>query len=116
MRHRNKNIILGREKKQRTALFRSLAENLILHGKITTTEAKAKALRSVVEPLISKARKGDLASLRSVGEFLYTEKALKKLVKDVAPKYKSRQGGYTRVIKLAPRRMDAAKMARIELV
>lgn len=116
MRHRNKKITLGREKKQRIALFRSLAESFFLHGKITTTEAKAKALRGIVEPMITKARKGDLASLRSSQEFLYTEKALKRLVKDIAPKYKSRQGGYTRIIKLAPRRMDAAKMARIELV
>ena len=116
MRHRNKKITLGRERKQRLALMRSLAESFFLHGKIITTEAKAKVLRTVVEPMITKAKTGTLASLRAVKDSLYTEKALKRLIKEIAPKYKDRNGGYTRIIKIAPRQGDAAKRARIELV
>lgn len=116
MRHRRKNIILGRESGPKKALFRSLVEGLILHGHIKTTEAKAKALRPVVEPLITKAKSGTLSARRAAKKVLYTEKAVQKLMKEVAPKYKNRQGGYTRVIKLVPRSIDAAKMARIELV
>ncbi len=116
MQHKSNKITLGRESAQRKALFRSLAEGLILNGHIKTTEAKARALRHVVEPLITKAKTGTLAARRIAKTVLYTEKAVQKLMKEVGPKYKSRQGGYTRVIKLVPRNTDAAKMARIELV
>jgi len=116
MRHRCKKITLGREAGPKKALMRGLAESLILNGHIKTTEAKAKALRSVVEPLITKAKTGTLAARRSVIGVLYTEKAVQKLMKELGPKYKTRHGGYTRVIKLAHRLNDAAKMARIELV
>lgn len=116
MRHRNKKITLGRERKQRVALMRGLAESFFLEGKIITTEAKAKALRGIVEPLITKTKTGTLAGLRAAQAYLYTEKALKRLTKEIAPKYKDRRGGYTRITKISPRRGDAAKMARIELV
>ena len=116
MRHKSQKITLGREKAPREALFRNQAESLILHGSIRTTEAKAKALRGVIEPLITKARKNTLAARREVMKVLYTEEAVKKLFTEVAPKYKDRQGGYTRIIKLAPRASDAARMARIEFV
>ncbi len=116
MRHRKKKATLGREKAPREAMLRNLAESLILHGNIKTTQAKAKALRSVIEPLVTKARKNTLAARREILKTLYTEKAVKKLMEEVGPKYKDRQGGYTRITKLPPRKNDAALMARIEFV
>jgi len=116
MRHRNKTKILGRTTGPRQALMRSLADSFFLHGKIVTTEAKAKVLRGIVEPLITKTKTGTLAGMRAAQAYLYTEKALKRLTKEIAPKYKDRHGGYTRITKISPRQSDAAKMARIELV
>ncbi len=116
MRHNSKKITLGRESAQRKALMRSLVESLILNGSIRTTTAKAKALRTVVEPLVTKAKTGTLANLRNIKRVLYTREALDMLMKEVAPRYAERQGGYTRIIKLAPRANDAADMARIEFV
>lgn len=116
MRHKVKKTTLGRQKAPREAMLRNLAESLILHDSVKTTEAKAKALRGVVEPLITKARKGTLAARREIIKVLYTEKAVKKLMEVVGPKYKERQGGYTRITKMPSRKNDAAKMARIELV
>lgn len=117
MRHNKKKITLGREKKPREAMFRNLAQSLVLHGNIRTTQAKAKALRGVIEPLITIAKKANgLTARRQIQAFLYTDEAISKLVKEIGPKYKDRQGGYTRVIKLPPRKNDGALMARIELV
>ncbi len=116
MRHRKHQIKLGREQNVRKALLRALSESLVLHGHIRTTEAKAKALRVVIEPLITKAKSNDVTAMRVAKKFLYTERAVKKLVKEIAPKYQMRHGGYTRVVKLPARKTDAAKMARIELV
>ena len=116
MRHRKQQIKLGREQNTRKALLRALSESLVLHGHIRTTEAKAKALRVVIEPLITKAKSNDVTAMRVAKKFLYTERAVKKLVKEIAPKYQMRHGGYTRVVKLPARKTDAAKMARIELV
>ena len=116
MRHRNKKSILGREKAHREAMMRNLADSFILHGSIETTLAKAKALRSVVEPLVTKAKKNDLAARREAIKVLYTDKAVKKLMEDLGPKYKDRNGGYTRIIKLGHRVNDAAPMAKIEFV
>ncbi len=115
MRHHNKNRKFGREKDQRTALMRSLASALVERGKIKTTEAKAKELRPYIEKLVTRAIKGDLASRRliisKIGQII-----TKKLVDDIAPRYKDRNGGYTRVVKLSPRASDASKMAVIEFV
>ncbi len=116
MRHNSKKVILGREAAPRRALMRNLAESLILKGSIRTTKAKAKALRSVIEPLVTKARTGTLANMRTVKQTLFTREALDMLMKEVAPKYVDRKGGYTRIIKLAPRASDGAEMARIEFV
>jgi len=116
MRHNSKKFTLGREADQRKALMRSLCESLVLHGGIKTTEAKAKALRRVFEPLVTKARKNTLAARREIMKVLFTEKAVKKMMEEVGPNYKTREGGYTRIIKLPVRKNDAAKMARIELV
>ena len=116
MRHNSKKITLGRETAPRKAMMRNLAESLILKGSIRTTTAKAKALRSVVEPLVTKAKKGDLANVRNIKKVLFTREALDTLLKEVAPRYTERKGGYTRIIKLAPRANDAADMSRIEFV
>ena len=116
MRHNSKKFTLGREAGPRKSLMRNLTESLILHDSIKTTTAKAKALRRVAEPLITKARKNTLAARREALKVLYTEDAVKRLMEVVGPKYKERDGGYTRIIKLPNRKNDAAEMSRIELV
>ncbi len=117
MRHHNKVKKFGREKNQRVALMQSLARSLILQGRIETTEAKAKALRPYMEKLVTKARDLSLAKHRQILATLRNSKeATTKLIQDIAPKYKERKGGYTRVIKLPPRKADSSKMALIEFV
>lgn len=115
MRKRNKGRILSRTKNKRTALLKTLAGSLFLHEKIKTTEAKAKELRSFSEKLITRAKTNTVANQRILSQSLNTE-AVKKLVKDIAPKYSARQGGYTRIINLGPRKSDGANMVIIELV
>ncbi len=97
-------------------LFANLASDLYRHGRITTTEAKAKALRPYAEKLITKAKRGDLASRRQVLAKLHDRDVVAYLFDDVAPRFADRDGGYTRVLKLAPRKGDNAQMALIELV
>lgn len=116
MKHHAKIRKLGRTRNVRKALIRSLAEALIENGKIKTTEAKAKELRPFIEKLITKAKNGDLASRRVVISRLHVESVAAKLFKDVAPKFKDRNGGYTRIIKLPTRAGDGSKMAVIEFV
>jgi large subunit ribosomal protein L17 len=112
---RGKHRKFGREAGQRRVLYRALATALIEHGKIKTTQAKAKSLSGHVDKLITTAKKGDLTARRlllaQVGE-----KAVKKLITDVAPSMSGRNGGYTRTIKLGQRRSDGAPMALIEFV
>lgn len=116
MRHNRKKTTLGREKAHREALLRNLAQSLILHGAITTTQAKAKALRCVVEPLVTKAKDGSVHARRNIMKVLYTQEAVNKLIHEIAPTFKDRNGGYTRIIKLGSRRNDGADMAKIEFV
>lgn len=116
MRHRKKGKTLGREKDPRRALMRSLATSLVLREKITTTEAKAKALRPVIEKYITAAKTGDLATRRRLLTFFYDERAVKKMIEKIGPFYKTRKGGYTRIIKAGTRQGDGAKMAMIEFV
>jgi large subunit ribosomal protein L17 len=97
-------------------MMANLVASLIAAEGIVTTEAKAKALRPVAERMITKARKGDLHNFRQVLAFLGDVEMTTKLFEDVAPRYASRPGGYTRVLKLGPRKGDNAPMARIELV
>ena len=99
----------------RKMLFKVLVNNFFLHEKIKTTEAKAKELRSIAEKMITKAKKIDLANRRLLAASL-TPKMTKKIIEDIAPQYKDRAGGYTRIIKLGPRNSDGAKMVIIELV
>ena len=113
---------LGRNADHRKALLRNLATEVILRGKIETTEMKTKELRSVVDGLITVAKREDLAARRQAAAYLRNvsnkdgKTAVQVLFEEVAPKYKDRKGGYTRVTKTAIRRGDNAPMATIELV
>ncbi len=117
MRHGNNKRKFGREKNERKALINSLALNLIIRGKIKTTLPKAKELRPFVEKLVTAAKKGDLATKRLVIAKLSGRRPeTKKLFEVIAPKYKERNGGYTRVLKMGPRKSDGAPMAIIEFI
>lgn len=117
MRHHNKNRKFGRKKNVRSALLKSLALSLINHGRIKTTEAKAKELRPFIEKLVTKAKENDLAAKRIViSRLMNRNPETKKLFDEIAPKYKDTKGGYTRILKLPPRLSDGAKMALIEFV
>lgn len=115
MRKRNSGRILSRPKNQRKALLKSLATSLFLHGKIKTTEAKAKELRSSAEKMITRAKNNSIANRRVIGSIL-SDKVSKKLFEEIAPKYLQREGGYTRIIKMGPRQSDSAKIVIIELI
>ncbi len=116
MRHRVAGKKLSRSSGARKALFKSLLTELFRNERIETTEAKAKAMRGQAEKLISIARRGDLAARRHVYAELSSTKVAKKLMEEIAPEFKDRKGGYTRIYKLGPRKGDAAPMALIELV
>ena len=122
MRHRIAGRILGRDAGHRKALFRNLVRELYLHGRITTTEAKARAIRADAEKLITKAKHGladggvRVHAQRQVVAYLNDKTVAKKVFDEIAPRYTTRNGGYTRIIKLGKRQGDAADMAIIELV
>lgn len=116
MRHHVSNRKFGRETNQRAAFMRSLALALITNGKITTTEARAKELRPFVEKLVTKGREGTLASRRLIISRLGVVEGAEKLCDTISPKYKDRNGGYTRITKLPVRTGDASSMAVIEFV
>ena len=117
MRHHDHNRKFGRVRKQRSALLQGLARSLVLHGRIETTEAKAKELRPFIEQLVTKAQPGTIAARRLVSSRLGgAPRATKKLMDEVAPQYKERTGGYTRITKLPVRGGDASRMAVIEFV
>jgi large subunit ribosomal protein L17 len=107
---------LGSGPAHQRLLLSGLASSLIRDGKIKTTEARAKAVRPVVEKLITKAKKGDLASRRLVLKTIPDREIVHKLFSEVGPQYADRNGGYTRIVKLGPRKGDAAPMALIELI
>ena len=142
MRHQTKKHTLGKAQDQRKALLRSLCTELITYGEITTTMARAKALQPYAENVISMAKKGDLNSRRLAGRYIFDKEigqfidtatgevfetkqdgkklapqtVLRKLFSVIGAKYSSRQGGYTRIFRLPPRRGDASEMALIQLV
>jgi large subunit ribosomal protein L17 len=99
----------------RRALIRGQVTSLVLHEQITTTEAKAKAIAPYFERMVTKAKKADLHNRRQLASFLLTEKAVEKLISEIAPAFKDRRGGYTRVVKLGNRQGDNAKMAAVML-
>ncbi len=117
MRHKKSGRKLGRNPSHRKALHKNMAKALLIHGRITTTEAKAKTLRGVVEPLITLALKNDLAARRQAYRILGEHKLVNRLFDEIGPLFQGGGGGYTRVVKLAlPRKGDAAPLAIIELV
>jgi large subunit ribosomal protein L17 len=116
MRHNKKFNHLGRTSAHRKAMLSNMAASLILHKRITTTVAKAKALRPYVEPIITRSKDDTTHSRRMVFSLLQNKYALTELYRDVAPKVADRPGGYTRIIKLGNRLGDNAEMAMIELV
>jgi large subunit ribosomal protein L17 len=117
MRHHSNVRKFGRPRNQRNALLKGLMLSLIAHGRIETTEAKAKEVRPAIEKLVTKANVGTLASRRLVISRLYNlNSEATKLIDTIAPKYKGRTGGYTRITKLPRRAGDASKMAVIEFI
>ena len=116
MRHQKKGRKLGVNPYHRKAMLRNLASNLIEHKRIKTTNARAKELRTFIEPLITKAKKGDLHSIRQIAKKLPRKEIVNQLINDVAPIFAERNGGYTRIIKLENRKNDNAKMSLIEFV
>jgi large subunit ribosomal protein L17 len=115
MRKRKKGRKLSRERDQRKALIRSLARALLLKEKIKTTEARAKEVRCFIEKQITLSKRPGLSSQRLLARH-FPSAIVKKLVTEIAPRYKERKGGYTRIIKLGPRKSNGARMAIIELV
>ena len=116
MKHLKEGRKFHRKKGQRKALFKSLMSSLILKEKIETTEAKAKEVRPMIEKLVTKGKKQNLAALRHLLSRL-PRKSAEKLYYEISPRYSSRRGGYTRIIKIAEsRKNDAAKMAVIEFI
>ncbi len=116
MNHRKKGRKFNRTAEHRDALLRNLATSLFLHGRVETTVAKAKELRTFAEPLISKAKRGDLHARRLVQRQITQAQALEKLFGEIGPRYAERPGGYTRVLHVGHRSGDAADLAIIELV
>lgn len=115
-RHGYKGTKFGRERDQREALMKSLAESLIIHGSIKTTLPKAKAIVPYVEKLITKAKKADLHNRRQIVAALQTVSSAHRLVDEIAPKLKGRTSGHLRIEKLESRRGDNAEMARVSFV
>ena len=116
MRHARAGKKLGRDSAHRKALYSNLAGALIEHGRIKTTVTKAKAVKPHVEHMITLGRRGDLHARRQATAFLRSRDVVHKLFADVAPLFKDRPGGYTRIIKIGTRPGDSAEMAYIELV
>ncbi|MFH0987911.1 MAG: 50S ribosomal protein L17 [Parcubacteria group bacterium] len=116
MRHRNNVPKLSLKAAPRRALLRNLATSLVLKNKIQTTLPKAKALRPIVEKLVTASRKNNLTARRKLIAYLFDEKAVNKMLTEIGVKYATRPGGYTRIMKLGKRRGDDAEMAIIEFV
>ena len=116
MRHKHKGKKLGRDSAHRRALYANLVCALIEHGRIKTTEAKAKAVKPFAEQMITLARRGDLAARRLAIAKLRSVDAVHILFSEVAPRFADRPGGYSRIVKIGPRSGDAADMVYLELV
>lgn len=116
MRHRMVGRTLGRKKAPREAMLRNLAASIIIHEKVRTTEAKAKEVRTMVERAITTGKIPTLASRRKLLKQFYTEHPVNKLLEVLGPRYATRAGGYTRLIKIGARKGDGAEIVQIELV
>jgi large subunit ribosomal protein L17 len=116
VRHARAGRKLGRDSSHRKALYANLTGALIEHGRIKTTEAKAKAVKPLAEQMITLGRRGDLAARRQAVSVLRSKDVVHQLFAEVAPRFADRPGGYTRIVKLGPRQGDAADMVYLELV
>ena len=116
MRHNKAGRRLGRTTSHRIAMFRNMVTSFLNHERITTTDAKAKELRSIAEKMITFGKKGDLHSMRIAASYIRDKKVVTKLFTAIAPRYKERCGGYTRIVKLGIRPGDNAPLSLIELV
>jgi large subunit ribosomal protein L17 len=116
MRHQRSGKKLGRDSAHRKALYSNLAGALIEHGRIQTTEAKAKAVKPFAEKMITLGKRGDLHARRQALAALRSNHVVHRLFADIAPRFTERPGGYTRIVKLGPRQGDAADMVYLELV
>ncbi len=116
MRHQNKTVKLGRSQAHRDSLLANQVCSLIIHQRIRTTLAKAKATRPLAEKMVTLGKKGTLHARRTATAYLHQETAVKKLFEEIAPRSASRAGGYTRITKLGPRKSDSAPMAVLEWV
>ena len=116
MRHGKAGRRLGRKTSHREAMFRNMVTSLLNHEKITTTDAKAKEIRVVAERMITLGKRGDLHSMRLAASVIREKSVVSKLFSTIAPRYKDRPGGYTRIVKLGIRQGDAAPISLIELV
>ena len=116
MRHRNAGFKLGRNTSHRRAMLRNLVTSIILNDRVETTITKCKASKPLVEKMITLGKRGDVHARRQAAAYLMTPNAVDRLFGTVAPRYSSRNGGYSRVIRTGPRKGDAAEMAFIELL
>jgi large subunit ribosomal protein L17 len=116
MRHHRAGKKLGRDPAHRKALYSNLAGALIVHGRIKTTVTKAKAVRPIAEQMITLGRRGDLHARRQAMAYLRSQEVVHRLFAEVAPRFKDRPGGYSRIVRIGPRLGDAAEMAYLELV
>ena len=114
MRHLNRGRKLNRTSSHRKALFKNLVLALVRHGRIRTTDAKAKELRRVADRMVTLGKRGDLAAKRRAFDFIQSHTVVKRLFDEIAPRFKDRNGGYTRVVKFGWRRGDAAPLSIIE--
>ncbi len=116
MRHRKKGVKLGRDQGSRKALYRNLVTALVEHERIRTTEAKAKAVRGMVDRAVTRSKEGSLHARRQLISLLDNKKAVGKLIDEIGPRFKNRQSGYTRIVRLGRRQGDNALMVRLEFV
>jgi large subunit ribosomal protein L17 len=116
VRHHRSGKKLGRDSAHRKALYSNLSGSLIEHGRIKTTVAKAKAVKPIVEKMITLGRRGDLAARRQALAYLRSNEVVHMLFAEVAPRFANRPGGYTRIVRLGPRAGDAADMVYLEFV
>lgn len=115
MRHRKSGRPLGRNSSHRRALFRNLVTSFLEHGRIETTESKAKEIRPIAERMISLGKRGDLHSRRLAASYLFDRSVATLLFSDIAPRFSDQNGGYTRLVKSRIRKGDASQMAILEL-
>jgi large subunit ribosomal protein L17 len=116
MRHGNKGQKLGRKKEPREMMLRNLAASILIYEKVITTEAKAKAVKMLVEKAITLSKIGDLSAKKKLNEVLPQKMAIKKAIEVIGKRYQDKQSGFTRIIKLGARQGDGAQTAQIELV